>query len=79
MSKPELGTERLCAHCSAKFYDLHHSPIACPKCGRIFEAVRASSRWRADVAAIGPHECRREATVATTIIMPSSSVMVSRF
>jgi uncharacterized protein (TIGR02300 family) len=44
MSKPELGTKRLCAHCSAKFYDLHHSPITCPECGGVFEATGASSR-----------------------------------
>ena len=50
MTKPELGTKRLCAHCGAKFYDLHHSPITCPKCTRVFEAVQASSRWRAGAA-----------------------------
>ena len=33
MAKPELGTKRLCAHCGAKFYDLNHAPITCPKCG----------------------------------------------
>jgi hypothetical protein len=47
VTKLELGTKRLCAHCGAKFYDRHHSPIACPKCSRVFEAVQASSRWRA--------------------------------
>lgn len=50
MTKPELGTKRLCAHCGAKFYDLHHAPIACPRCGRVFEAVQVSSRWRAKAA-----------------------------
>jgi uncharacterized protein (TIGR02300 family) len=44
MSKPELGTKRLCAHCGAKFYDLHHSPITCPKCGRVVETAGASPR-----------------------------------
>ncbi|HLN40689.1 MAG TPA: TIGR02300 family protein, partial [Xanthobacteraceae bacterium] len=33
MAKPELGTKRLCASCSAKFYDLNKDPIHCPKCG----------------------------------------------
>jgi uncharacterized protein (TIGR02300 family) len=47
MTKPELGTKRLCAHCGAKFYDLNHAPIACPKCGT---AVQVSSRWRAEAA-----------------------------
>jgi uncharacterized protein (TIGR02300 family) len=44
VTKPELGTKRLCAHCGAKFYDLHHSPITCPKCGRAFETTGASLR-----------------------------------
>jgi uncharacterized protein (TIGR02300 family) len=44
MSKPELGTKRLCAYCGAKFYDLHHSPITCPMCNRVFELTGASSR-----------------------------------
>ena len=50
MTKPELGTKRLCAHCGAKFYDLHHSPVACPKCGRVFEVVQVSSRWRSEAS-----------------------------
>jgi uncharacterized protein (TIGR02300 family) len=48
MTKPELGTKRLCAHCGAKFYDLHHSPITCPKCDAVFDAVQVSSRWRTE-------------------------------
>jgi uncharacterized protein (TIGR02300 family) len=50
MTKPELGTKRLCAHCGAKFYDLHYSPITCPKCDRVFDPVQVSSRWRAEAA-----------------------------
>jgi uncharacterized protein (TIGR02300 family) len=50
MTKPELGTKRLCAHCGAKFYDLHHSPITCPKCNTVFDPVPLSSRWRAEAA-----------------------------
>jgi uncharacterized protein (TIGR02300 family) len=49
MTKPELGTKRLCADCGAKFYDLNQAPIACPKCGAAFEAVQVS-RWRAEAA-----------------------------
>jgi uncharacterized protein (TIGR02300 family) len=45
MTKQEVGTKRLCAHCGAKFYDLHQSPTACPKCGAIFEIAPASSRF----------------------------------
>ena len=50
MAKPELGTKRLCAHCGAKFYDLNHSPINCPKCGTVFEAVAVTSRGRPEAA-----------------------------
>jgi uncharacterized protein (TIGR02300 family) len=50
MTKPELGTKRFCVHCAAKFYDLNHAPINCPKCGAVFEAVVASSRGRAEAA-----------------------------
>jgi uncharacterized protein (TIGR02300 family) len=50
MTKPELGTKRLCAHCGAKFYDPHHSPITCPKCDRVFDLVPVISRWRAEAA-----------------------------
>ena len=50
MAKPELGTKRLCAHCGAKFYDLNHAPITCPKCGAVFEAVVATTRARPEAA-----------------------------
>jgi uncharacterized protein (TIGR02300 family) len=45
MTKQELGTKRMCTHCGAKFYDLHYSPITCPKCGTIFEIAPMSSRF----------------------------------
>ena len=54
MAKPELGTKRLCAHCGAKFYDLNHSPITCPKCGTVFEAVVVTSRGRPEAARAAP-------------------------
>jgi uncharacterized protein (TIGR02300 family) len=36
VAKPELGTKRICAGCSAKFYDLHKTPIVCPTCEAVF-------------------------------------------
>jgi len=36
VSKPELGTKRVCAGCAAKFYDLMKDPIVCPKCETVF-------------------------------------------
>jgi len=49
VAKPELGTKRLCAHCGARFYDLNHAPITCPKCGTEFEGVVAA-RGRTEAA-----------------------------
>jgi uncharacterized protein (TIGR02300 family) len=46
VAKPELGTKRLCAGCGAKFYDLNHDPITCPKCGTVFEVAAVSARGR---------------------------------
>jgi uncharacterized protein (TIGR02300 family) len=43
MTKPELGTKRLCASCGARFYDLLHSPITCPKCGTVLALADVSS------------------------------------
>ena len=33
MTKPELGTKRVCVACGARFYDLTKIPAVCPKCG----------------------------------------------
>jgi uncharacterized protein (TIGR02300 family) len=43
MTKPELGTKRLCAKCGARFYDLLRSPITCPKCATVLAATDVSS------------------------------------
>ena len=37
MSKPEWGTKRICPSCSARFYDMRHQPIVCPKCATTFD------------------------------------------
>jgi uncharacterized protein (TIGR02300 family) len=58
VSKPELGTKRLCGNCGAKFYDLHHDPIVCPKCATVLVPPapapaaprRPAHRWQAPVA-----------------------------
>lgn len=51
MAKPELGTKRLCANCSAKFYDLNKTPITCPKCHTVMELAAVTSRPRPEPAA----------------------------
>ena len=37
MPNPDLGTKRQCPSCAARFYDLNHKPITCPKCAFSFE------------------------------------------
>src|SRR5215470_15845340 len=53
MAKPEWGTKRICHSCGARFYDLRHQPILCPKCGTEFdpEALLRSRRTRATAIA----------------------------
>jgi uncharacterized protein (TIGR02300 family) len=50
VAKPELGTKRLCANCSAKFYDLNKTPITCPKCHTVMELAAVTSRPRPEPA-----------------------------
>lgn len=47
MTKLEWGTKRACQSCSARFYDLHHTPIVCPKCGETFEIQTSNRRSKA--------------------------------
>ena len=51
MAKPELGTKRLCPGCGAKYYDLNKDPIACPKCGTVFEAAPVVTAFAAGYGA----------------------------
>jgi len=50
LAKPDLGTKRLCGNCSAKFYDLHKTPIVCPKCESVFVVAPVTSRARPEPA-----------------------------
>ena len=52
MTKPELGTKRLCAKCSARYYDLNKTPITCPKCGTPFEVVANTTGKRSGPRAV---------------------------
>jgi uncharacterized protein (TIGR02300 family) len=51
VAKPELGLKRQCMNCGAKFYDLNKNPIACPKCGAVYQAVGLSARVAAPAMA----------------------------
>jgi uncharacterized protein (TIGR02300 family) len=72
VSKPELGTKRLCGNCGAKFYDLHHDPIVCPKCATVFVPPepapaaprRLPHRWQVPVATVTEAVVPQEAVVA---------------
>lgn len=65
MSKPELGTKRLCAGCAAKFYDLHKTPIVCPTCEAVFVPPKpAPARGRRPLEPI--------ATIAPVMAAPAS-------
>jgi uncharacterized protein (TIGR02300 family) len=61
VAKPELGTKRLCAHCSAKFYDLNKDPILCPKCGTVYEVAPVVVRGRPEAAAAAAAAAARPA------------------
>jgi uncharacterized protein (TIGR02300 family) len=63
MTKPELGTKRLCASCGARFYDLLQSPITCPKCGTVLATADVnSSRVRAKATREPEREFERTVT-----------------
>jgi len=37
MVKPGWGLKRVCPNCNARFYDMCHHPITCPKCSSTFD------------------------------------------
>jgi uncharacterized protein (TIGR02300 family) len=41
LANPALGTKRICAGCSAKFYDLGKDPIVCPTCDTLYVVAKA--------------------------------------
>ena len=63
MAKPELGTKRACQHCGTKFFDLSRSPIVCPKCATVFQAV-ALSRAAAPAAVAKDEEVEADPLAA---------------
>ncbi|MBY0532481.1 MAG: TIGR02300 family protein [Xanthobacteraceae bacterium] len=66
MAKPELGTKRVCQSCGAKFYDLSKDPIACPKCGAIYEVVMPVTRGGRPAAAAAAAAAATAAGAAKT-------------
>jgi uncharacterized protein (TIGR02300 family) len=60
MSNPELGTKRLCATCGARFFDLRHSPIHCPKCDATFDLPLPPARPTRIFRTVAPLEAEVE-------------------
>ena len=67
MAKPELGAKRQCQSCGAKFFDLNKDPIACPKCGTIFQGLVT----RAERATVKEDEAEDE------VVAPAGVELVS--
>jgi uncharacterized protein (TIGR02300 family) len=70
VAKLELGTKRLCASCSAKFYDLNKDPIHCPKCGAVYEIAPVVTRGRPDAAAAAAAAAAARPAVAEEVAVP---------
>jgi uncharacterized protein (TIGR02300 family) len=73
MGKPELGIKRICAGCGARFYDLHRTPIHCPKCAVVHDPQSAmkTRRSRAVPAAEkAPPKTIKEVPVAAELEEP---------
>jgi uncharacterized protein (TIGR02300 family) len=54
VARQEWGTKRLCPNCGTRYYDMHHDPIVCPRCGAAFdpEALLKTRRTRTPVPAV---------------------------
>ncbi len=61
MTKPERGVKRLCASCGARFFDLSHEPIVCPKCQAVFVVPEPPEPTRSGFAHAPKPEARRPA------------------
>jgi uncharacterized protein (TIGR02300 family) len=54
VTKPELGTKRICSNCNLRFYDLHKNPIVCPTCKAVLgtpAAIAAKPRRASEIPA----------------------------
>ena len=69
VTKAELGTKRLCPNCGARYYDLNHTPIVCPKCGTEFEVVvsRARPQTASKAPKVEPEEEAEEGVAAELV------------
>ena len=77
MTKPELGTKRLCANCSAKFYDLNKEPIVCPKCNTVYVVAPVVTRGRPDAAAAAARPAAAAPVEEVAVAEPQEAEFVS--
>ena len=77
MTKPELGTKRLCANCSAKFYDLNKDPIVCPKCDTVYVVAPVVTRGRPDAAAAAARPAAAAPVEEVAVAEPQEAEFVS--
>jgi len=77
VTKPELGTKRLCANCSAKFYDLNKEPIVCPKCNTVYVVAPVVTRGRPDAAAAAARPAAAAPVEEVAVAEPQEAEFVS--
>jgi uncharacterized protein (TIGR02300 family) len=69
VTKAELGTKRVCPNCGARYYDLNHNPIICPRCGTQFEVATTTRARPAPAKAVVPEEVEIEVEKAPVEIV----------
>lgn len=57
--KPEWGVKRICHHCGARFYDLHRTPILCPKCATPYDPEQLLKSRRSRSTAVSDAAAQR--------------------
>src|SRR6266700_1504323 len=72
LAKPEWGTKRICPSCGARYYDLMHDPIVCPRCSTPFdpEALLRARRRHGG----GDRQCRGGRTLSRASQHPAGAI-----
>jgi len=65
VAKPALGNKHYCKNCGTRYFDLNTSPIVCPKCGTVSQAVPLS---RAAQSAAAAYKDRREVVPVAELV-----------
>jgi uncharacterized protein (TIGR02300 family) len=62
VTKPDLGTKRVCASCNARFYDLNKTPAICPACATVLVIPEPSAT---------PQRPRRVVPTSISVVAPT--------